>query len=271
MFRSDRLLTACIAAMCAFAPLGAAAARAAPTFSKESLSSDMPPDVRERVERLYSIGEPARAYALRACQSPDPAVRRGAVRALPAFAKVRTGYRSLDGNSVAFASPPWCGTQLVVDQLLRGAGDSDAAVRLATLESLSRLASCPDKKLPLADAIRAALTDTDPEIRREAVAVVSETDETDKVKFEAIQRLVSDAAPAVRSKAVSALHGLPGERPRAVPLLLDSLKDGEQAVRRSAHEALLAVTRQEIEPDPEIWRKWWNAERDRTTASVKKD
>jgi len=187
---------------------------------------------------LRFIGESARTHLLRAIESSDAATRRVAIRALPAFTSLRYDYREYDGHSISVRAPTGSRTQETVDLLLRAVGDVDAEVRLVALQSLASVASCADKKMPLAQTLRSALNDPEAAVRLAAVGVSVRTDETDRTKFDAVRPLLSDRDLKARTEVVAALSDLPTERPQTVPLLAGLLKDDEPAIRQKAAESL---------------------------------
>jgi HEAT repeat protein len=193
-------------------------------------------------------GEAARAQVLRALEANDPAVRRSAVRALPAFSTLRVGFRDINSYGADDrGGPRWCRTQPVVDLLLKAVGDADAEVRAAALASLAEVSSCRDKKMPLGDTLRAALKDAAAAVRLAAVGVAMVADETDKVKFDALAPLTGDADPGVRVAAAAALGSLAGERSAVVPLLVKLLRDPAAGIREGAAMALGGLRAAEAE------------------------
>jgi HEAT repeat protein len=188
---------------------------------------------------LRLAGKSARERILRALESPDAALRKAGVLALPALSSVRKFSAHHYENLLSGAfSVNWNETQRAVDLSLRALGDADTEVRLAALNSLSVMASCGDKKLPLAGTLLAALKDQEAPVRLAAIGVALRTDDTDQARFDAVQPLLSDADLNVSAEAITALCGIPGERARAVPLLLGMLKDAPPAGREKAALAL---------------------------------
>jgi hypothetical protein len=188
---------------------------------------------------LRKCGQAGLDCVLEALRSPDAGKRRAAAGALVAFSTVGLRCRGLDGHSGTGDAPaPVEDTQMVVDLLLRAVGAAEAEVRLAALQSLARVASAADRKLPLAAGLRAALKDADAGIRREAVGVVLLADDDALTRAEALKPLTADPDPDTRGAAVTALGALAGAPSRCVPLLTGLLKDPSPAIREKAALAL---------------------------------
>jgi hypothetical protein len=59
----------------------------------------------------------------------------------------------------------------------------------------------------------------------------------------------------VRHMAIEAIADL--REARAIPGLIRALESGSNEIRRSAHWALVVLTRQDFKDDPAFWEAWW--------------
>ena len=161
---------------------------------------------------LYNIGAPAMAYIEENIHSPNPALRRGAVMAISAFPQ---------SNSVALAS-----TCLA---------DENADVRDAARASLLHMFRCREPvKVPINDYMRQALRDSESQVRREAIQIVSHT--VGEGKVDEIARLADDPDREVQLTAIETLGWI--KSARAVDKMLELLGSPDLWVRHSVTEAL---------------------------------
>ncbi|MGD0898684.1 MAG: HEAT repeat domain-containing protein [Thermoguttaceae bacterium] len=197
---------------------------------------------------LRLIGEPAREHVFQAARSSDAVKRRAAMQAVLAFASVHPSYHDIGGPGADPGGRGWRHTQAVADLLLEALGDRDAEVRFVAARSLAHIAHCSDKRLPLSETLRAALKDENPRVRSAAVEAAVRADELDQTKYEALAPLVGDVDQDVRIEAVAAIGLLPGQRERAVPLLMKLLTDDSAAARERAALTLGKMRVVEAEP-----------------------
>jgi HEAT repeat protein len=220
--------------------------RAAP-FAFALFTSE--PPHRYNLAFLRRCGESARKLVLEALASEDAALRRRAVRALPAFTSLRASYRDMSGieTEIGVFNPDFH-TQPVVDLLFKAAGDPDLAVRVAALESLTSLAPCADKTIPLSDALLAALRDKNAAVRSAAIDLTLVANTNAAAKIDALAPLVLDPDATTRAKLATVLtrtqrtqwYAVPfaAERARVVPILMELLKDPVPAIRAKAADGL---------------------------------
>jgi HEAT repeat protein len=71
---------------------------------------------------------------------------------------------------------------------------------------------------------------------------------------EILRRGLTDGATVVRTSAVDAVAAIEGKS--AAPLLLEALRDAHASVREHAREALMELSGEKHDADPERWRAW---------------
>jgi hypothetical protein len=143
------------------------------------------------------------------------------------------------------------------------ASDADPAVRAWTTRLLGELPS-----VDAAEAISSRFLDQDIEVRRAALAagrMLSADHRASEALSTALSNVLVDSAKAddVRHMAIEAIADL--REARAVPGLIRTLENGSKEIQRSAHWALVVLTRADYGDDPEFWDAWWqeNAQRHR--------
>jgi HEAT repeat protein len=120
-------------------------------------------------------------------------------------------------------------SRAVLRALMEASRDSDAEVRKAALQSLSRF-----EDPQTVGVFREALKDGDPEIRRIGVQALAEL--KDRSSVSAIAALLKDENTELRRTAADALAELPAGGARAE--LVAALKDGDAEVRANVIRAL---------------------------------
>jgi hypothetical protein len=143
------------------------------------------------------------------------------------------------------------------------ASDADPAVRAWATRLLGELPS-----LDAAEAISSRFLDQDIEVRRAALAagrMLSADHLASEALSTALSNVLVDSAKAddVRHMAIEAIADL--REARAVPSLIRTLANGSKEIQRSAHWALVVLTRADYGDDADFWDAWWqeNAERHR--------
>jgi HEAT repeat protein len=133
--------------------------------------------------------------------------------------------------------------------LVAALADLEEGVVEAAAAALGRLGD-PAAVAPLVKA----LAQRDGGVRRAAahsLGVMEDARAIDALRH----TLAQDPHWGVRQAAAAALGRQAIES--HVPFLIAALRDGHWAVRRAAHDALAVITRQTLEPDPDVWRAWW--------------
>ena len=65
-----------------------------------------------------------------------------------------------------------------------------------------------------------------------------------------------------RTVAAIALGGVPRDDRAAIDLLVRALSSEDASVRAKAHRNLVRITGQDLPPDADAWRRWWEGARD---------
>ena len=155
----------------------------------------------------------------------------------------------------------------LADPLLSVRGTAAAAIALlketdgyalqAGLFAIKLLAR-PDRKPSEAGLMRIqelAKTDSRFEIRNEAVLALGRI--LDDRTIETLYRTcLNDESALVRGNAANVLAGFRDRAVKAVPALIDRLKDGEPGIVQRAHFALKAITGREDDPSYSSWADW---------------
>jgi len=131
------------------------------------------------------------------------------------------------------------------------AGDADPHVRAAAAWALGQLGSGHE---PAIDALLKALDDPKPVVRQRAAQALGMDLKAPRA-VEPLCRLLKDKDLWVRCYAAGGLKFI--NDPRAVPALIEALRDSDQRARDSARAALVGITGQRLGPDPARWRAWW--------------
>ncbi|HKS16623.1 MAG TPA: HEAT repeat domain-containing protein [Planctomycetota bacterium] len=178
--------------------------------------------------------------------------------------------RGTAAASIGILNPPSAPLEKIEALLL----DSDVYCRQAALFAIKLLAR-HDRK-PSKEAVKRimelARDDSEPGVRNEAVLALGKIQDLDTVEFLAREGL-GDDTPLVRGNAARVLGAFGSKAYKAVPLLIERLKDGETGVVERAHYALKLITgRVDADPQYGAWTDWlkeiskvleWYCERDR--------
>jgi HEAT repeat protein len=123
---------------------------------------------------------------------------------------------------------------------------------LARSAAITALGKIPDEEATR--ILLSALDDRNAVIRTEAIHSLRDR-KTPQVVAAIKQRLSSDVDPDVRIAAVEALTALNDRE--LVPVLIESLKDGEHAVAHRAAEGLRQITQAPVQGDKYLdWKAW---------------
>jgi len=141
-------------------------------------------------------------------------------------------------------------------QIAKLARSSVAGIRVAALRGLATL--------DLADpAIGRSLSDADPLVRAAAVAYPRLTPAQ-------IEAALKDQSPLVRSAALATAARRPPRE--AIPLLIARLaQDTDRRVRLDLLEKLNELTGRDFGVDTDLWRAWWQAQREDFAGPVDRD
>ncbi|HZN63565.1 MAG TPA: HEAT repeat domain-containing protein [Planctomycetota bacterium] len=162
--------------------------------------------------------------------------------------------RGTASAAIGILNPP----QVPMDKIEALLLDVDLYCRQASLFAI-KLLSKPDRK-PSKYAIRRitelARDDSDIGVRNEAVLALGMIQDTDSIEFLSREAL-SDESPLVRGNAARVLGGYGPAAKKAVPELIERLKDGETGVVERAHYALKLITgRVDADPQYGAWSDW---------------
>lgn len=196
-----------------------------------------PPDVA--AQRRTALQRSRYAQSEARLRSPDPAVRRQAAIAL---------------LSMDYA--PALGTIL---ENMRNA--QDPAVRISTIQAA---AFCEEHRA--FQTVLAAIGDPSPRVQREAAIALTRFTQPEEV--DAMMALID--RPTTTSRQRQLLLSAFGEALaiRAVPVLLAALRDGDEAARIAALEALRKISRRPLLRELDQWEQWWAANSHRTREDV---
>jgi ribosomal protein S27AE len=101
-----------------------------------------------------------------------------------------------------------------------------------------------------------ARDDADVGVRNEAVLALGKILDPDTIDFLA-RECLTDVSPLVRGNAARVLGGFGMDAKKAVPALIERLKDGETGVVERAHYALKLITgRVDADPQYGSWADW---------------
>lgn len=135
--------------------------------------------------------------------------------------------------------------------------ESDVYALHAGLFAIKLLAR-PDRKPSEAGLLRIqdlAKVDSRFQIRNEAVLALGRI--LDDRTIETLYRTcLNDESALVRGNAANVLAGFRERAVKAVPALIDRLKDGEPGIVQRAHFALKAITGREDDPSYSTWADW---------------
>jgi HEAT repeat protein len=209
--------------------------------------------------------------ALPLLEDAEPAVRAVAAQimgqlqerlALPVLKKL-VADPSVSVRAQAIEALGRLGDRQGVPAILTALRDPEAGVREAAALALGQLGDGAAVE-PLLEV----LADPDWCLRRAAAQSLGGL--ADARAAEALQRLAAqDPHWCVRRAAVSAM-GRRADK-SLVPALIPALEDEHWSVRSSAHESLVTVTRQKLDPAPEAWRTWWESQRNPVALPERKD
>jgi HEAT repeat protein len=117
-------------------------------------------------------------------------------------------------------------------------------------------------------AVVRRLADSDPDVRRAALAAArllqNNADARTAIRDELLELATQTTRPnEARHMALEALADL--REPRSISRLIRLLGDGATEIAKSAHWALVVITRQDFGRDAERWNEWWaeNSEKHR--------
>jgi hypothetical protein len=135
------------------------------------------------------------------------------------------------------------------------ASDADPVVRAWTTRLLGELPSVDS-----AEAVALRFLDRDIEVRRAALAagrMLASKHPASESLSAALSDVLLDPAKTdeVRHMAIEAIADL--RESRAVPGLVRTLENASSDIKRSAHWALVVLTRADFGDDVEAWGKWW--------------
>jgi HEAT repeat protein len=135
------------------------------------------------------------------------------------------------------------------------ASDADPGVRAWATRLLGELPSVDS-----AEAVALRFLDQDIEVRRAALAagrMLSAKRAASEALSGALSDVLLDPAKSdqVRHMAIEAIADL--RESRAVPGLIRTLESASNDIKRSAHWALVVLTRADFVDDVEAWGKWW--------------
>jgi HEAT repeat protein len=192
-------------------------------------------EIRDGSERNRIISAAALGY------SDDPVVRPPLVKAL---ADLAPGVVSNALRSLARVGVPGDGLDAAI-ALLRNADPairSNAALALATVTPHGPAA-------PATEPLIVALQDEDPVTRANAAFALGAIGDTDAVGH--LAQSLSDDMPRVRALAAQSLGQLGNSG--ATRALIGRLGDSNSLVRDRARKALVAITGQDLGPEPKDW------------------
>jgi hypothetical protein len=205
----------------------------------------------EAGDKLVEIGEPAISPLVEAFPGPISGEPRRAVGDGPARASdygpvLRTLMRL--GSRVA----PFVTVRT---------NDIDPVVRSWATRLLGELPS-----VDAAGAVVRRLSDADAEVRRAALAAArllqAHPEARTAIRDELLELASATARPTdARHVALEALADL--RDPRSVPRLIRILSDSAPEIVKSAHWALVVISRQDFGRNADDWQKWWDANSDK--------
>jgi hypothetical protein len=135
------------------------------------------------------------------------------------------------------------------------ASDTDPMIRAWATRLLGEMPSADS-----AEAVALRFLDQDTEVRRAALAagrmLHSHPAASESLSI-ALSNVLADPGKTdeVRHMAIEAIADL--REARAIPGLIRALESGSNEIRRSAHWALVVLTRQDFKDDPAFWEAWW--------------
>lgn len=147
--------------------------------------------------------------------------------------------------SEAFGRMGRSNPRLVVEALVRAAGDKDLDVRLQAVVELTALKHFAEPAVP---ALGAALQDNDSDLRRQAAVALASIGPWAEESTPLLGQALRDPNANVRLAAVAALQAIGPDASRNLDDLLGCLKDKVPSVRRSTASALAVIATQ---TDPE--------------------
>lgn len=133
--------------------------------------------------------------------------------------------------------------------------DADPEVRAWATRLLGEMPS-----MESARAVARRFLDSDENVRRAALSAARMLQEDDESRAALRDGLAIVAADGAQSNdaRLAAIEGLADVRDqRAIPRLIPLLPDTNAEVAKSAHWALVVLTRQDCGKDPRAWNDWW--------------
>jgi HEAT repeat protein len=210
---------------------------------------DYAADHRRALKALGDIGPDALPVLLAALKNPNVDVRQAAAGELgrlglrdrrivsPLAGALRDPeevVRHQAGFALRRLAPD---TRLLLPELAAALKSPDVEVRINAVEFLGQLGS------PAAPLLAEALKDPDGKVYTQAINSFAGLETDDDQVIAVMKPLLKDERPQVRQNAVLALAGaaivdgqlkIPRGRAKALPLLVEALKDPEAAIRRDA-------------------------------------
>ncbi|HEY6560061.1 MAG TPA: hypothetical protein VI072_22405 [Polyangiaceae bacterium] len=201
----------------------------------------------EAGDKLVEIGEPAISPLIEAFPGPISGEPRRAVGDGPA--------RASDYGPV-LRTLMRLGSRVAPFVIVR-TNDIDPVVRSWATRLLGELPS-----VEAAAAVVRRLSDADAEVRRAALAAArllqSHPEARTAIRDELLELAAAPARPMdARQVALEALADL--RDPRSVSRLIRILSDSAPEIVKSAHWALVVISRQDFGRSADEWQKWWDA------------
>lgn len=139
--------------------------------------------------------------------------------------------------------------------------DEDPSVRAWATHLLAEM---PGEEA--ARAIVKRLFDDDPEVRKVAISAGRSMQSNSGARLCFLEQLAAYCSnlaspPTVRIAAIEAMESL--REPQGVPTLIALLEEEGEVISRSAHQALITLTREDLGTAPAPWKTWWNENRTR--------
>jgi HEAT repeat protein len=230
---------------------------AAPQLLVEALRPNILDCADQNRRKLLAMGTNATPAVLPLLKDPNSDVRAvaagilgelGDQSALPALVAA-LGDEATTVRALAAETLGLLGDRQAAPALAKAVADRDPAVGESALASLSLLDTPAGW-----DAVLSAAASDDWRLRRAAAEGLGRC--RDKRATDALARAVSqDTHWAVRRAAADSL-GRTGIDAH-VPFLIEALRDRHWFVSYAAHQSLRTIAKRDMEPDPELWRSWW--------------
>lgn len=235
----------------------ASAAVAQPSIPKDQIPSDLAPEVRTEIERLYSENHEARAYGAAAlakmgskaypsipfliCLLEEPEDVCGAHGCgdeheghphSPSLEALKT--------LIGFGEPS-------VEPLIKACGKKDVETRRKVLQALGHMKD--SRTIP---CMAASLKDENSNVRMLAAWGLGQMGEP---ALKPLLAELADKNSPGRSDAAFALGKI--NQPQATEPLIAALKETDPELRKESAKALSRITGQDFGESPAEWQKWW--------------